>query len=164
MNGQPHLAAFAASIGLRFRCIVTNAAAITALAILLFGAAFHVHWAMGGRVGFGVSLPQHSDGEPVYSGLMHLWRPAALGVAVVLVGIALLVLIHLHWIALDIDRRWTGVLLLVSGLMLIARAVLPNRYVGLFKSLRTTRWARYDSMLYSPLILLLGIALLYLAV
>ena len=141
---------------------MTNTAAITALTILLFGAAFHLHWAMGGRIGFSVSLPQHSDGESVYSELQHFWRPAALGVAVVLVGIGALVLIHQRWIASNLDHRSTGAILMLAGAVLIARAVLPNRYVGLFKSLRTTRWAKYDSMLYSPLILLLGVALLYL--
>jgi len=55
------------------------------------------------------------------------------------------------------------VLLLIAGGALVARAIVPNRYVGLFKTLRTTQWARYDTRLYSPLILLLGGLILCLA-
>lgn len=43
---------------------------------------------------------------------------------------------------------------------LVARALVPNRYVGFFKTLRTTRWARWDTGLYSPLFLVLGLALI----
>jgi hypothetical protein len=51
----------------------------------------------------------------------------------------------------------------LAGTAFVARALVPNRYVGFFKRLRSTRWARYDTRLYSPLFLLLGSALLALA-
>ncbi|TPO10981.1 DUF3995 domain-containing protein [Mesorhizobium sp. B1-1-5] len=43
------------------------------------------------------------------------------------------------------------------------RALSWWRYFGLFKRVRTTRFARYDSLLYSPSCLLLGLGLFLLA-
>jgi len=53
-------------------------------------------------------------------------------------------------------RSSRGALLLV-GTVFVARALVPNRYVGFFKFLRTTRWAKYDTRLFSPLFLILGL-------
>ncbi len=37
---------------------------LLALGIIAFAAAFHLHWAVGGRLGLSVSLPQRPDGIP----------------------------------------------------------------------------------------------------
>jgi hypothetical protein len=50
--------------------------------------------------------------------------------------------------------------LAAAGAAFVARALVPNRYVGFFKTLRGTRWARFDTRLYSPLFLLLGLLLI----
>jgi hypothetical protein len=137
--------------------------AAAAIAIIAFAAAFHFHWAMGGRRGFAVSLPQRRDGEPVLRHLLHLWRPAALLVAV---GLVLLGgLVAAKAVALDhgLDPGLLDLLLLGTGIAFVARSIVPNRYVGFFKRLRTTRWARYDTRLYSPLFLTLGLCLIMLA-
>jgi len=134
-----------------------------ALGILAFGAGFHVYWALGGQTGFGVSLPQRPDGMPVMAHRRALWRPAAGGVALCLVLLATLLLDRTGYVALPVRGNAVRVLLLIAGGALVARSIVPNRYVGLFKTLRTTQWARYDTRLYSPLILLLGGLILCLA-
>src|SRR4051795_5165772 len=87
---------------------------IVALAIIAVAAGFHLLWAMGGRLGFSVSLPQRPDGVPVmnerigwgrppggrgaggggraWNGGMGWWRPAGGGVAAALVLLAALAL------------------------------------------------------------------------
>ncbi len=134
-----------------------------ALAIIAFAAVFHLHWAFGGRRGFGVSLPQRPGGEPVLSHLLPLWRPAAFGVAVALVVLGSLIvaksLPYRHGIPLDLLNYALG----ATSAAFVGRALIPNRFVGFFKSLRTTRWARYDTRLYSPLFLTLGLLLVVLA-
>src|SRR6187549_322612 len=50
---------------------------LPALAIIAFAAAFHLHWALGGRLGYAVSLPQRPDGEPVMVHRIGWWRLAA---------------------------------------------------------------------------------------
>ena len=132
---------------------------LPALAILVFAASFHLHWALGGRVGFGVSLPQRADGIPVMAHRLSWWRPAAGAVALCLAALGLLLLAHAGHLPLPVPRSLARAALIAVGAAFVARALVPNRYVGLFKSLRTTRWARFDTRLYSPLFLLLGLLL-----
>lgn len=134
-------------------------ALLLALTIIAFAASFHLHWAFGGRLGFSVSLPQRPDGTPVMAHRLPWWRPAAGAVALGLVALALLMLAHAGHLTLRLSPRLARATLLAIGAVFVARALVPNRYVGFFKSLRDTRWARYDTFLYSPLFLLLGLLL-----
>lgn len=136
---------------------------LIALAVIAFAAAFHLHWALGGRLGYSVSLPQQPDGTPVMAHRLPWWRPAAGAVALGLVALAYLLLGHAGHLPLPLPPSLIRIALLAAGTAFIARALVPNRYVGFFKSLRTTRWARYDTRLYSPLFLLLGLLLAVLA-
>jgi len=137
--------------------------AAAAIAIIGFAAAFHFHWAFGGRHGFAVSLPQRADGEPVLRHLLHWWRPAALMVALALVLLGAMVAAKAVRIEHGLDPHLLDLLLLGTGVAFVARALVPNLYVGFFKRLRSTRWARYDTRLYSPLFLILGLCLVALA-
>lgn len=130
------------------------------LAIIAFAAGFHLYWAVGGRSGYSVSLPQRADGVPVMAHRLPWWRPAAGVVALCLILLALLLLDRAGHLRLPLPDEAVRLALLAVGAAFVARALLPNRYVGLFKSLRTTRWARYDTLLYSPLFLLLGLLIL----
>jgi hypothetical protein len=130
-----------------------------ALAIIAFAAAFHLYWALGGRLGFSVSLPQRPDGTPVMAHRLSWWRPAAGAVALGLALLALLLLGHAGHLPLPLPPGLVRAALLATGAAFVARALVPNRYVGFFKSLRGTRWARFDTRLYSPLFLLLGLLL-----
>ena len=132
---------------------------LAALAIIAFAAAFHLHWALGGRLGYSVSLPQRPDGNPVMAHRLPWWRPAAAAVALGLVALALLLLADAGRLDLPLPPGLARAALLATGAAFVARALVPNRYVGFFKSLRGTRWARYDTRLYSPLFLLLGLLL-----
>ncbi|HEU0100419.1 MAG TPA: DUF3995 domain-containing protein [Allosphingosinicella sp.] len=130
-----------------------------ALAIIAFAAAFHLHWALGGRLGYSVSLPQRPDGTPVMAHRLPWWRPAAGAVALGLLALALLLLAYAGRLPLPVPRSLARAALLATGAAFAARSLVPNRYVGFLKSLRTTRWARYDTRLYSPLFLLLALLL-----
>jgi len=139
------------------------AATFIALAIIAFAAAFHIHWAFGGKRGFDVSLPQRPDGTPVMSHRLPLWRPAAFGVGLALLTLGLLVLARARAWDIGLPPMLIDYCLIGTGGAFVARALIPNRYVGLFKTLRTTRWARWDTRLYSPLFLILGVALIVVA-
>lgn len=132
---------------------------LPALAILAFAAGFHLHWALGGRTGFSVSLPQRPDSTPIMSNRLSWWRPAAGAVALGLAALAWLLLAFAGHLPLPLPAGLARGVLLAAGAAFVARALVPNRYVGFFKSLRTTRWALYDTRLYSPLFLLLGLLL-----
>jgi hypothetical protein len=133
---------------------------LLALAIIAFAASFHAYWALGGRIGYSVSLPQRPDGAPVMAHRLSWWRPAAGAVALGLAALAALVLGHAGHLHLPLPEGLARAALFATGGAFVARALVPNRYVGFFKSLRGTRWARYDTRLYSPLFLLLGLLLI----
>src|SRR5687767_12574686 len=107
------------------------------LAIIAFAAGFHLHWALGGTLGFSVSLPQRQNGTPVMAHRLPWWRPAAGGVALCLILLALLLLDRAGHLPLPLPDRAVRFALLGVGAVFVLRAVVPNRYVGLFKSLRT---------------------------
>ena len=132
-----------------------------ALAIIAFAGGFHAHWALGGRLGFSVSLPQRPDGSPVMAHRLGWWRPAAGAVALGLACLAALLLGRAGYVELPLPAALVRIALGAVGAAFVARALVPNLYVGFFKRLRTTRWAKYDTRLYSPLFLLLGLLLLW---
>jgi hypothetical protein len=123
----------------------------TAFALL---SALHIYWALGGRSGAIAALPER-DGVP-------LFRPglaSTLVVAGLLASSALLVLAH--------AGRGPGVLLPdwivtlgvpVVAVVMLARSVGDFRYIGFFKKVRDTRFARLDTRYFSPIALLLGAA------
>ncbi|MDX8527588.1 DUF3995 domain-containing protein [Mesorhizobium sp. MSK_1335] len=128
-------------------------------AVLLLGAGFHVYWGLGGRTGAGVSLPQREDGSPA----VKETAAGALAVGVVLVLVLLLLLGFAGLIQLPIPRRLLKIGLILWALIFTLRALSWSRYFGLFKRVRNTRFGRYDSLLYSPSCLLLGLGLFCLA-
>jgi hypothetical protein len=130
------------------------------LAIIALAAGFHAFWAVGGRVGLAVSLPQQPNGVPVMVRRLSWWRPAAGVVALLLLVLAALLLARAEVLSLPLSKDLVRAALLVVGIAFVARSLVPNRYVGFFKSLRTTRWAKFDTRLYSPLFLLLGLLIL----
>lgn len=136
---------------------------LVALFIIAFAAGFHLHWAFGGRLGYAVSLPQRTDGQPVMHHRLGWWRPAAGAVALGLGLLAMLTLAAAGTLALPLPAGLTRSLVALVGTAFILRAFVRTRWTGFFKRIRTTRWARYDTFLYSPLFLLLGAALLVIA-
>lgn len=137
---------------------VVVAGALGALALL------HVFWAVGGRTPGAAVIPE-VEGRPSF-------RPgpgATLAVAAALVCAAALVLRQSRAArGPGLEPRATGhtaVLWLTRlvGLVFVARAIGDFRLVGFFKSVRDTRFAAWDTWLYAPLCLALGVAVLAIA-
>jgi hypothetical protein len=132
-------------------------ALVVALVLALLGG-LHVFWALGGRWGKQAAIPE-AGGRPAL-------RPSALmtfGVAAALFIAALLVLARVGLVATALAPSlfvWPTLLL---GVAFIARAVGEFRLVGFFKRVRGTTFARWDSFVFSPLCLVLGSSILWLA-
>ena len=113
----------------------------------------HIGWALGLRGGQAQAVPERPDGQPVF-------RPgpfATLAVAGLLLLAALLVTQRA-----GLGREWIPAGLVAPGCwgvsaVLVLRAIGEFRYIGFFKRVRGTAFARMDSRLYSPLALLLGL-------
>jgi len=122
---------------------------------------FHLYWAAGGRRGAKLVIPtdpRHDD--------RPLFHPSALGTLVVaaflatVVGLALLVR---SGQALVISADAARIALAICGTVFVLRAVGDFRWVGFFKSVRGTPFARWDDWLFSPFILVVGLACLAIA-
>jgi len=112
----------------------------------------HVQWAVEGAKRLGPALPQRTDGQPLF----RPGRAVTLVVAALLATASLLVAQRAGLLPAvfppAIARLGCWV---VSGALLL-RAVGEFRYVGFFKRVRGTPFARMDTLLYSPVALLLG--------
>ena len=116
--------------------------------------ALHVYWAAGGRIGAAAALPER-NGAPLFQP-----GPAStLVVAGLLAFAGLLVLAHAGRGPATALPGWMVALgAPVAAVVLLARAIGDFRFVGFFKRVRDTRFARLDTRLFSPVALLLGAA------
>jgi hypothetical protein len=131
-----------------------------AIVILLTVAGVHLYWAAGGKAGKGAAVPS-ANGRAVI-------KPSASATAMVAVGLcatAALLALRIGW--LDLSALPGNSLVVRIGTWLMAavfalRAIGDFRYVGFFKRIRDSRFARLDTLAYSPLCaclaLLIGIS------
>jgi hypothetical protein len=112
----------------------------------------HLYWMIGGRRGMSAVLPE-AEGRP-------LIQPGAFASAIVALLLAIAA-----WLVLEragLGPGWaTGPLLPVAtwgvaGVML-ARSIGEFRYLGFFKRVKGSRFARLDSRFFSPLALALAL-------
>jgi len=115
--------------------------------VFLTLSAIHVRWLFGDRLGMEGVVPTR-DGEP----LLRPGKGATLTVAVALACAALVSV----WRGLDplVGPTWVPRLgIWVLAAVFALRAIGEFRYIGLFKRVRGTRFARNDSLFFSPLCL-----------
>ena len=117
---------------------------------------FHLYWAAGGRFGGGAVIPTGAGGE-------RLLNPSpfwTILVAAELFAAMLVVLGRLKMWGAFIPRRIFYVGTWVILLLFLLRTIGDFRYVGFFKSVTDTTFARWDTILFSPLCLFIGIVAL----
>jgi hypothetical protein len=119
-------------------------------------AVWHFYMALAPRRGVPGAVPS-VDGKPVFVPT----RSATITVGVALLLFALLVLATAGAIPLGAPQIALSWLSYALALGLLGRAVGEFRYVGFFKRVHGTKLARLDTLVYSPLCLLLaaGVAL-----
>ena len=128
--------------------------------VLALIAGVHFYWALGGRRGLLHAIPQTDTGGASFrpgAGTTHAVALALLLAASLIVAQAGLLPVP-AWPLLNAALRTVVALL---ALIFLVRALAPLRYTGFFKKVRHTPFGRYDTWFYSPLCLLLGVALGY---
>lgn len=133
--------------------LLRTAAFMVAQFYLIF-AILHVYWAMGGHCGLKAAVPQQ-DGKPVFKP----GRSATLAVAIALGACAALLLIWLGAIPIDIPVPFLRIGLALIATAMLLRAIGDFRYVGLFKRLRGGQFGLMDTLLYTPLCILISAVL-----
>ena len=134
------------------------------VAFLGVGAALHFYWGFGGRIGSSVAVPHRIDGES-HTG-MPLFKPGAvatLAVALALSLICVALALYVSGATLGLPRGLWWIGMAAVGLVLLLRGFSWHPYFGLFKTVRTTAFARNDTWFYSPGCVLTGLGFLWLA-
>lgn len=114
-----------------------------AVAILCVLGVVHIYWAAGGTLGKGAAVPT-LDGKAV----LHPTPFTTIVVAIGLFAMAALVAARIGW------AIW------IAGGIFLIRAIGDFRYVGFFKRIRDSRFAKLDTRFYSPLCLILATLIL----
>jgi hypothetical protein len=130
------------------------AGAIVSVTLLVLIAAIHIYWALGGRAGKSAAIPER-DGRPVF-------QPGA--VTTLFVAVALLIAAAI--VAIQAGLIWRGafqpyvrILSVALAVIFLARAVGDFRYVGFFKRIVESRFARLDTYVFSPLCVLMAVSI-----
>jgi len=128
------------------------------ISILCLISMLHLYWACGGRWGSKVVLPvKKGEQEPVFI-------PKKIGT--LLVAFLLLVaavLLFMQGIYLQSVQEFTLLTLgcAVCAVIFFIRAIGDFNYVGFFKKINHSQFARNDTWLYSPLCLFMAVVYLF---
>jgi Protein of unknown function (DUF3995) len=119
-------------------------------------AVWHLWMALSPKFNAAAAIPSLAGRPPAVPSAI-----AFVGVAVVLLAFAGLVAATGGIVQVGLPARYLSWLSFALSLGLLARAIGEFKYVGFFKRVRGTRFARLDTLVYSPLCLLLaaGVAL-----
>ncbi len=113
----------------------------------------HFYWAGGGVFGFSQSLPTNERGERI----LHPRKieSALVGTGLILFGIYYLMRSGLFKCDLPV---WTLTYVgwIIPSIFLL-RSIGDFKYIGFFKKVRNTKFAKLDSKFFSPLCLLIAL-------
>ncbi|MEL6652989.1 MAG: DUF3995 domain-containing protein [Bacteroidota bacterium] len=137
--------------------------AISLFSIFVILSLIHVYWAFGGGWAIEAVVPTREQDQQL------TFRPpfiATIGVAVGLFVMGWISLAQVDLWALPFGWQWAQWgLIAITGIFAL-RAIGEFKYVGLFKRIKGTAFAKNDSRIYTPLCLListLSILLLWLS-
>lgn len=128
------------------------------VSVLFLISMIHVYWAFGGRWGAKVAIPiKKGSQEPVFV-------PRKIGtllVAFLLTVAALLLLIKGIYLRNVQEFNFFTLGCMVCAVIFLIRAIGDFKYVGFFKKIKHSQFARNDTWFYSPLCLLISLAYLF---
>jgi hypothetical protein len=113
----------------------------------------HIYWALGRSSASAAVIPIHA-GKPLFTPT----SPVSLLVALALLVCALLVLGSLGILRFGLPGWLFKVGIWGVAAVFLLRAIGDFRYLGFFKTVRGTAFARNDSWFYSPLCVVIAIA------
>lgn len=140
--------------------IVISLTGSLVILILLTISVIHVYWAFGGTWGMDTAIPESDNG-------VKLFNPGVFGTLAVAAGLTLFAfvvagstgLLNINRLSFLFDY---GIWLI--SLIFFARGIGEFNYVGLFKKVNYTKFAYWDTRLYSPLCLFIACLALLVAI
>ena len=113
----------------------------------------HFYWLAGGKWGLALSLPSNPSTQD------FLFKPSIIATLVVAFGLLLFAIITIgnaKVFLFEIDNRYFRYGDMFISIIFLMRAVGDFKYVGFFKRIHETSFAKMDSKFYSPLCLLIS--------
>lgn len=139
-----------------FECEVEHfmySLSMVAVVLLWMISIIHIYWALGGRWGTGAVIPVKVGGQQALF-VPRKW--GTLCVAVLILLASLIILIQEGFVAFFQPSTLSKVGSMVCAFVFIARAIGDFNYVGFFKTVKHSLFAKNDTLLFSPLCLFLG--------
>jgi hypothetical protein len=127
---------------------------ITSLIFIIIGI-LHVFWAFGGKWGVNMALPTKDDSQ---SPVLQPRMAGTLFVGLLCFFASILLLVQVDWITIIKPSPLSKWLCIAGGTVFLLRAIGEGRYVGFFKKIKHTRFAKQDTALYSPLCLWISLS------
>ena len=121
--------------------------------VFLLLAFIHLYWGFGGKWGAGAAVPTRrgSDKRTLNPGLF-----GCITVSLGLLAFGLFTLIKAGMIVSHLPSWLLNYGLWIISVIFLLRAIGEFTYVGFFKKVRDTKFAKYDTMFYTPLCLLIA--------
>ena len=126
---------------------------ILEMAVLVILSAIHWNWVFGGVWGFDHAIPTDSEGKRIID-------PKIIESSIVAIGLLTFATYYLflsELISIDLPN-WVSVYLGwgISSIFIL-RSIGDFKYVGFFKRIKTTKFGRSDTKIFSPLCLFIGL-------
>ena len=125
--------------------------AITLIFVLL--ALLHFYWSFGGRLGYDEVLPTSSNGLR----RLQPGRATGFGVAVGLLFFAFITAGNIGLFKNYVRKIYFRYGALAIAMVFFLRALGDFKFIGFFKTVRFTNFARNDTLIFSPLCLLIAL-------
>ncbi|MFC8688751.1 DUF3995 domain-containing protein [Brevibacillus porteri] len=136
---------------------MTHVFPISSAILLVVVSLLHFYWAFGGKWGTDSVIPTTADhSRRTFSPRMG----GTIVVACLLTGAAYLLLAQSGYLLPVIAPSLIQWGCIVCAAVFVLRAVGDFNYIGFFKKVKNTRFARQDTVLFTPLCLWLGISFL----
>jgi hypothetical protein len=120
---------------------------ITSLIFIIIGI-LHVFWAFGGSWGVNAALPTDEDSK---SPVLQPRMAGTLFIGLLCFFSSVLLLVQIDLFAVIKSSPLSKWLCIAGGIVFLLRAIGEGKYVGFFKKIKHTGFAKQDTAFYSPL-------------
>lgn len=123
------------------------------LLIFLLLSAIHFYWLIGGKWRLSAAIPTHVTGDKA------VFTPSTFATFVVALGLLGMAFIEYNYLSQTIvmTPQYHKVASMIITLIFTLRALGDFNYVGIFKKVKTTPFAKNDTAFYTPLCIWLAI-------